>query len=172
MCCTGPQGFAFKDIIPGGGHPGPKISQATIQRATHNTVWNAPRRTTFEFGGTRSGRPGNAYGGARQGATAEGSSALVLQALPFGTPVKPDALYAAAASGDVALLFENLETSWPAPHVIGEALVQACMRGHMEAVKLLLLHGAPIEPQVAPASQTLPRMATSRTRRRVSSEST
>ena len=75
------------------------------------------------------------------------------QALPFGTPVKPEQLYTAAAAGDVPGVRAAVQRSWPSAAVLCEALAQACRGGHGDAMQVLLLHGAPIEPLTAQPSE-------------------
>ena len=71
------------------------------------------------------------------------------QLLPFGSQVKPDNLYRAAAKGELDAVAKMLESSWPSVAVLDEALSRACSTGatgQLQVAKLLLLHGAAVEP--------------------------
>ena len=52
----------------------------------------------------------------------------------------------AARNGHLAELESLLVRSWPLAATLNEALGCACLGGHIEAAKLLLLHGAAVHP--------------------------
>ena len=60
--------------------------------------------------------------------------------------VQVDPLLNAARNGHLAELESLLVRSWPLAATLNEALGCACLGGHIEAAKLLLLHGAAVHP--------------------------
>ena len=65
---------------------------------------------------------------------------------PYGMAVQMDPLLNAARNGHLAELESLLVRSWPLAATLNEALGCACLGGHIEAAKLLLLHGAAVHP--------------------------
>lgn len=62
------------------------------------------------------------------------------------TLAKTDPLVKAASNGHLAELASLLERDWPAAATLDEALCRACLNSDLQAVKLLLLHGAAVQP--------------------------
>ena len=65
---------------------------------------------------------------------------------PYDMAVQVDPLLNAARNGHLAELESLLVRSWPLAATLNEALGCACLGGHIEAAKLLLLHGAAVHP--------------------------